>query len=471
MDKYKRLISNTAIFAAGTFTSKLLVLLLMPLYTSILSTEQYGVSDLITQTANLLIPLVCVGVCDAIFRFSIDCEDKKKVFSTALAVIFAGSAILAILSPLFELVDIFDGYSWLICAYVICANLHSACAHYVRAQGRSVAFSVQGIVNTALTIIYNIIFLVGFDMGVTGYVLSVVAADLTVTVGLVLVTKIYKDISFSRFDRKTLRDMLKFSIPYIPTTMLWLITSVSDRFVVTYFCGEDANGLYSAAYKIPTLLTLVCTVFIEAWQLSAVRDGGSSLEERQGFFGRVYKDYLCVMIAGASFLIASSQIFTHILLAESYFESWQYVPMLAIATMFSALSSFMGSVYFLEKKSIWSMLTTFTGAFVNVILNFYLIPKHGAMGAAVATLISYMTVYAVRVVDTRRYVRFNTHNIKLVINTLILAIQSIILLSGVRYSFFISLGLFCLVAIFNLGGIISTILRIVQKFLKKAKNN
>jgi O-antigen/teichoic acid export membrane protein len=308
-------------------------------------------------------------------------------------------------------------------------------------------------------------------MGVTGYVLSVVAADLTVTLGLVFVTKIYKDISFSRFDKKTLRDMLKFSVPYIPTTILWLITSVSDRFVVTYFCGEDANGLYSAAYKIPMLLTLMCTVFIEAWQLSAVRDGGSSLEERQGFFGRVYKDYLCVMIAGASFLIASSQIFTHIFLAKSYFDSWQYVPILAIATMFSALSSFMGSVYFLEKKSIWSMLTTFSGAFVNVILNFYLIPKHGAMGAAVATLISYMTVYAVRVIDTRRYVKFNTHNIKLVINTLILAIQSVILLSGVKYSFFISLGLFCLVAIFNLGGIISTILRIVQKFLKKAKNN
>ena len=471
MDKYKRLISNTAIFAAGTFTSKLLVLLLMPLYTSILSTEQYGVSDLITQTANLLIPLACVGVCDAIFRFSIDCEDKKKVFSTALAVIFAGSALLALLSPIFELFSIFDGYSWLICAYVICANLHSACAHYVRAQGKSVIFSAQGIINTALTIAYNLLFLVVFKMGVTGYVLSVVAADLTVTVGLVLVTKIYKDVSFSHFDARTLRDMLKFSIPYIPTTMLWLVTSVSDRFVVTYFCGEDANGLYSAAYKIPTLLTLMCTVFIESWQISAVRDGGSSLEERRGFFGRVYRDYLGIMIAGASFLVASSQIFTLILLANSYFESWRYVPILAVATMFSALSSFMGSVYFLEKKSFWSMLTTFAGAFVNVVLNFVMIPRHGAMGAAVATLISYMTVYVVRVVDTRRYVKFNTHNVKLFVNTLILIVQSVILLSGVKYSFFISLGIFCLLAIINLGGIISAILKIVQKFLKKTKNN
>ena len=96
-NKYGRLVSNTFVFAVGTFTSKLLVLLLMPLYTSILSTEQYGVSDLLTQTANLIIPLACVGICDAIFRFAIDSEDKKKVFSTALCVIFGGSALLGLI--------------------------------------------------------------------------------------------------------------------------------------------------------------------------------------------------------------------------------------------------------------------------------------------------------------------------------------------------------------------------------------
>ncbi len=468
MNKYKRLVSNTLIFAAGTFTSKVLVLLLMPLYTSILSTEEYGISDLITQTANLIIPLACVGISDAIFRFTIDCEDKKKVFSTAISVIFVGSALLVVLSPLLKLVGYFDGYVWLICAYVICANLHSACAQFVRAQGRSAAFAVQGIINTSLTIIYNIIFLVVFDMGVVGYVLSVVLADLTVTLGMFLILKLYREMSFRRFDRETLRDMLKFSIPYIPTSMLWLVTSVSDRFVVTYFCGEGVNGLYSAAYKIPTLLTLVCGVFIEAWQISAVRDGEAG-EARQSFFGTVYKDYLCVMIAGASFLIASSQIFTKILLAESYFISWEYVPILAISTMFSALSSFMGSVYFLEKKSVYSMLTAFSGAVINVILNFVMIPKHGAMGASVATLISYMTVYAIRVVDTKRFVRFNTHDVKLTLNVILLLLQSVIMCSGVRYSVYVSAAIFALVAVLNLRGIITTIMKILSSFLKKTK--
>ncbi len=468
-NKYGRLISNTFIFAVGKFASKLMVLLLMPLYTSILSTEEYGIADLITQTANLLIPVFCVGICDAIFRFAIDSGDKKKIFSTALCVIFVGSALLGIMSPLLSLIGFFDGYVWLICTFVISSNLHSACAQYLRAIGKVGVFATQGIINTALTIIYNVIFLIAFDMGVTGYVLSVVAADLTVTLGLFIFCRLYRDFSFKSFERHSLRQMLKYSIPYIPTTLLWLITSVSDRFIVTYFCGEGANGLYSASYKIPTLITIVYGIFIEAWQISAVRDGGESVEEKEKFFGRVYRDYLAVLVAGASFIVIGSQMFTKILLADSYYESWRFVPILAVATMFSAFSSFMGSVYFLEKKSVYSMLTALTGALVNVVLNFVMIPKHGAMGAAVATLISYVTVYAVRVVDTRRYVKFNTHNLKLFINTALILLQSFVLLSEVRFSIIASIALFLLIAIVNLKGIAASIIGVLNVFLKKGK--
>ena len=223
-NKYGRLIFNAFVFAAGSFASKLLVLLLMPLYTSILSTEEYGISDLITQTANLIIPIACVGICDAIFRFTIDARDKKKVFSTALCVIFAGSLLLAALSPLFSLVGYFDGYVWLICAYVICANLHSASAQYLRANGSVGAFALQGIINTALTIIYNLIFLIVFDMGVTGYVLSVVAADLTVTLGLFAVCKLYREFSFRSFDLSVLKDMIKlFTLLFLANYLLCIL--------------------------------------------------------------------------------------------------------------------------------------------------------------------------------------------------------------------------------------------------------
>lgn len=464
MNKYKRLVSNTMIFAAGTFTSKVLVLLLMPLYTSILSREQYGVADIITQTANLLIPVACIGICDGIFRFAIDSADRKKLFSTALCAILAVSLCFLALSPLLSFVKLISNYVWLICAYVICANLHSVCAQYVRARGQTVAFAIQGILNTVLTIVYNILLLVVFDMGVVGYVLSVVLADLTVSVVLFISAKLYRDFSFVLFDRGVLRELLKFSLPYIPTTMLWLITSVSDRFIVTAYCGEAENGLYSVAYKIPTLLTIACGVFNEAWQLSAV---GDNADDRPSFFSTVYKNYMSLMVVGASFLMLLTKFFTELLLADAYYVSWRFVPILLLATMFSALVSFMGSVYFLEKKSISSMLTALSGAVVNIILNFAMIPDHGAMGAAVATMISYMTVYAIRVVDTKKYVKFNTHNLSLTLNTLLLLAQAIIFCSGIRYSEYVCLIIFCVIGIINLKGILATILKISRKFFKK----
>ena len=126
-----------------------------------------------------------------------------------------------------------------------------------------------------------------------------------------------------------------------------------------------------------------------------------------------------------------------------------------------------GLSYFLEKKSVYSMLTALTGAVVNVVLNFVMIPHHGAMGAAAATLISYVTVYAVRVVDTRRYVKFNTHNVRLVLTSALILAQSFILLMGIRYSLYLSGIIFLLVAALNLGGILSTSVRILRVFAKK----
>ena len=115
------------------------------------------------------------------------------------------------------------------------------------------------------------------------------------------------------------------------------------------------------------------------------------------------------------------------------------------------------------------MLTALSGALVNIILNFALIPSMGAIGAAIATLVSYATVYVVRVIDTRRLLRFNTHNVKLVINTVLLLLEAVVLISGINYADYLALGLFFVIAGINLKGIIESILKILSKFIKKSK--
>lgn len=462
MGKYKRLLSNTAILGAGTFASKVLVLLLMPVYTRLLSTAEFGTADLITQTANLLLPLAAVGICDGIFRFTLDSgADKGKILSTGMAVLLGGSVVICGVTQGLRSFDTLSGHIGLIILYVVAANIHLAFANYIRAEGRNALFAIQGIINTVLTIGLNILFLVVFDMGSTGYVLSVVIADFGMCVILFFAARLYRVILFKKVDASVAKDMLKFSIPYIPTTVMWLITSVSDRYIVTAYRSVEENGLYAVAYKLPTMISLVSGVFIEAWHFSAVKE--SDEEERAGFFGTVYDNFMGVMFMCGSLIIAGAQIFTRILVSDAYFDSWKYVPVLVIATTFSALVSFMGSVYFLKKKSAVSMLTAMAGAVTNIILNFVLIPKYGAFGAAVATLICYVLVYVIRAVNTRKYVRFNLHTVRIIINALLLFAQSALWFADIPYAWIGQIVIPVFIILFNGRGIIKTAARLLRK--------
>lgn len=466
MGKYKKLLSNTAILGAGTFTSKVLVFLLMPLYTALLSTEQFGTADILTQTANLLIPLACLGISDGLFRFTLeaDREERKGIFSSALLVMLVGMLPLAALIQLLHLIDFFDGYVWLVFLYICMANLHALCANYIRACDKTKIFALQGIANTVLTILLNVLFLAVFDMGVTGYVLSVAVSDGVTTIILFFVCRLYKDVNLKLTKKKLVGDMLKFSIPYIPTTLMWMITSACDRFIVTAYSGTAENGLYAAAYKLPTLISLAGGVFIEAWQFSSVND--AKPEERSKFFANVYKNYVAIMFMGASLVIAFSKVLTVLLLDDSYYVSWKYVPVLVIAMVFSALSAFMGSVYFIEKRSMRSMMTAAVGAATNIVLNFLFIPTYGAMGAAVATVISYIAVYAIRAYDTEKYLSFGLCIPRVIINSLLLVASTVIMILEVPYWICFQIALIALIVLINGQEIIRACIDFLKKFKK-----
>lgn len=431
MDKYRKLLSDTLILGIGTFASKVLVFLLMPLYTACLSPGQYGTADLISQTANLLIPLACAGICDGLFRFTLDSgADKASVFRTGLRILWIASLAFLAVSPVLFLIDMFDGYAWLIIVYVLASNLHSACAQYLRACDRPRLFAVQGIINTALVICLNLLFLLALDMGVTGYVLSVVLADLLVSIMLIVYARLDRDVRAGRFSRELAGQLIRYSLPMIPTTIFWWITNVSDRYIVTAICGSDVNGIYSAAYKIPTLITLLCSVFYEAWQFSAVKD--AEQKTKSDFFGRVFGYYSALMLAGGAGVVLLCRIFVRLLLNESYYGAWEFIPVLTLAAVFSALTTFMGSVYLVKKKSMLSFLTSMLGAVLNIVLNILMIPDLGAQGAAIATAISYAVVFVVRTVTAQRQVSFPIGYLRLTVGTLLLCAQCVVTVLEVR---------------------------------------
>lgn len=183
----------------------------------------------------------------------------------------------------------------------------------------------------------------------TGYIVAIIASDACSVVFYFVTAKLYRYINFNKLkDNSITSQMLKYCVPLIPTIILWWIINVSDRYMVTYFISSSANGLYTAASKIPNFVILFSQIFIDAWQLSAVDEYDQ--EGGRQFFTKVFRVYSGGIFAVASVLILLCQFITKILVAKSYYDSWQFVPILIIATTFSCIVNFLASIYMAEKR-------------------------------------------------------------------------------------------------------------------------
>ena len=253
--------------------------------------------------------------------------------------------------------------------------------------------------------------------------------------------------------------MLRYSIPMIPNTVFWWVTTVSSRYIITAILGEGANGLYAAAYKWPSAIILISTIFMNAWQMSAITEE----KGRARFFTQVFHSLSSLVFIVGSFLILFAKVITSIMVADSYYESWRFVPLLSVATVYSCMVTFLGTVYIVNKKSILSLATTAAGAVVNVILSFILISYFGVNGAAFAMFASYFVVFLLRAYDTKRFIHMRVGGMRLTINTILLLGQAFIMVMEIPYWIPIEIALTILITVLNIGGLLSAVKKILPK--------
>lgn len=426
MNPYKSLMANTVLFGISTFGARFLTFLLTPFYTRILSSAEYGVTDLLLQTGNLIIPIASVGIANGVIRYGLErSTDKNSVFTTGLLTASAGFVVLLLLSPLLDRVAFLSGYVWLILLYVLAANVHSVCNQFARSIGHVRLFALDGILRTALAILFNILLLAVFPMGVTGYVLANVLADGITTVFVFVQAGLWRFFRLSSLSRRDTIRMLRYSAPLVPSTLCSWIINISDRYLIALLIGSAATGIYAVANKVPSILMTVANIFTSAWQISAVAERTPGEKER--FFSNVYSVYTAVAFAAASGVILTAQISTRLLAAPGYYAAWRYVPVLTLATTFACLGSFLSSIYMAEQRSTATFATTMLGAACNLVGNFFLIRYWGSMGAAVSTLLSYILIFAVRAVHTRSLLRLHWSFPKLAVSALLLAAQCVMM--------------------------------------------
>ncbi|MCD8095462.1 MAG: polysaccharide biosynthesis C-terminal domain-containing protein [Ruminococcus sp.] len=426
---YKKLFSNTLIFALGSFSSKILVLLLVNVYTTYLTPEEMGINDVIQQISNWMLPIVTMTISESILRFGLDkAYDKRKVFTIGNLACLAGFAVLAIVLPIVTVSGVADkylqGYSLLIYVYIVAAAMKQVYSYFLRALEKVKLYAINSILTTLLTLVGTILFICVFHMGNTGYLFSIILSDMISTVFMTIAAKLWRYYDFKHIDREMVRTMLSYCVPLIPAQIMWLITNSSDSFMTTYYLGSDRNGILSASYKIANLVSTVYLMFGQAWNMSAILEDDS--DDRNEFYGNVFNLNQCLLYILAAGCLMLCKPITQIWMGESFQESAMYSPLLIYSTIFSCFTTFMGSIYLSSKKTKRSMVTAMIAGVINVAFNLFLIPRIGIFGATISTVVSYVVVFIVRAYDSRKIINFNLRIPKLIINNILLLFMTLV---------------------------------------------
>lgn len=317
-------------------------------------------------------------------------------------------------------------YQWIIYLYVLTSCTQNVCSQFIRALGHVRLYAIDGIFRTFVTIMLNILYLKVFRWNILGYVFSIICSDALSTVCLFIIASLWKYVKLKRLDTHLWRGMLAYSLPLVPDAILVYIIGFSDQVFLASMQDTAVSAIYSIAYRVPTLIALVASIFVDAWQISMVNN--NTKEEQITFFSNVGNTYSSIVFIIASGGVMCAKLAMTVLAVPSYYIGWTFIPILAVGAGFNCLSSFQKSVYLLEKKTVASFLSTAFSAVINIGLNALLIPRMGGTGAALATLISYVALFLYRAIDSRRFMPVRWKVPRLTLTVILLAVQSVLML-------------------------------------------
>lgn len=430
MKGYKYLAKNMGLLTISNFGTKLLSFLLVPLYTNILSTSEYGTYDLISTTISILVPFLTLNIMESVLRFTME-EDSNDIgiLSISFRFFIGGFFPLAILigiNYIFNFIPLFRDYALLFLLLYFFSALSGIMTSFARGLEQIIDISISGILCSVTIIGLNIFLLVVMEWGIPGYFIANIVGIATQGIYLLIRTKAWNYISLKYSNKKLQKSMLDYCKPLIANSVAWWVNNASDRYIVTWICGIAENGIYSVGYKIPSILNIFQTIFNQAWTLSAVKDFDP--EDKNGFFSNMYNSYNCLMVFLCSGLILIDKPLAKILYAKDFYEAWKYVPFLLIAIVFGALSGYIGGIFSAVKNSKIFAQSTIVGAVCNIIMNFIFVSWIGALGAAIATAVSYWIVWCIRIIHMKKYMNIRLHLVRDYLSYLILVIQALMVL-------------------------------------------
>lgn len=399
--KYSKLAKNTVIFTIGNFATKILSFLIVPFYTYLLTTEDYGRIDLFFTSGSLIVSFLTLQIHQAMMRFLLGKETNDNIALSNSFVVFIVEALVSLfIFPVYIIV--FGSIKFALFFYlnILFSSFNIIFSDYLLVVQRNLLYALKGVVITIVLLSFNIITLVVLKLGIGGYIFANVFSQFVGCAFLIFSKNYHNKISFRYVNKTVFKKMLLYSIPLIPNSLMWWIMSSGDKYIINFYLGDSSNGIYALALKFPTVISMMYSFFIQAWAISAIEEYNS--EQKKQFYEKIYRVTNALLFITVSVISLFVKLLYTTVMNSDYKPAWIYVPILAIATAFSSQTSFFAVFYTLSKKTKSIFITTLIGTVVNIFANFTLVQIFGLQGIALGTAIGYFVVLIIRMVGSRK---------------------------------------------------------------------
>lgn len=403
MSREKTLFKNTLIITIGKICTQLITFFLLPLYTAILSTEEYGTVDLLNTLVSLLLPIVTFQVEQAVFRNLIDNreneDEKKKIISTGIFSVILQCiiyiCIFFLISPFFE-----NQYKYFLATNVIAYIFASLTQQMARGLGKNTHFAIGSFLSAFTTIIFNLLFLVVFKFGAYGMLMANMLGQIICTLYNIIVLRLYKYISISEFKKSVLMKLWKYSLPLIPNAISWWVFNASDRVIVSGILGVAQNGILSAAHKFSNVFITLYNIFNLSWtEMVSLHIEDSDAKE---FLNKMTNMMLRFFTAMAVGIIACMPFVYPIMINEKFSDGYNLVPIMMLGCIFNVVVGLISTIYVAKKNTKAIANTSIVSAVINITVNLCLIKFIGLYASTIANLTAYFVMSVYRLYDLKK---------------------------------------------------------------------
>ncbi len=420
MSREKNLAKNTIIITIGKICTQLITFFLLPLYTGILSTEEYGAVDLLNTLVSLLLPIVTFQVEQAVFRELIEVRGKKDkesriISSAVITVIFQCIVYLVIFALISPFIN--NHYKFFLATNVVANIFLSLLLQIARGFGDNKKYAFASFISALSTIIFNVLFLVVIKLGANGMLLGTMLGQIVATIYLFISLKLYKYLKVKDYKKEVIKSLWKYSLPLIPNAISWWVFNASDRVIASAFLGIDQNGILAASLKFSAVFITFYNIFNMSWTESisiAIKD-----DDVNDYFNRMLNIVLRLFTAMGVGMIACMPFVFPIMINEKFSAGYGLVPISIVGSLFNVIVGLISVIYVAEKNTKAIASTSIVSAVINIIVHLVLIRFIGLYAAVISTFVAFFVMSIYRLMDaSKRYFKIKI-DMKFIIQSLI----------------------------------------------------